>query len=98
MQSFLEYLKEQKEKQEQLEEDAVLAAGSVAADNAVASPKAYDQAADNSIASPKACIGLTDKSVLGGATKKKDCGFFGKDDFIIPKNILSGETDIKYEH
>lgn len=94
MQSFLEYLREQ---QKQLEEDAVLAAGSVAPDNAVASPKAYDQMSDNSVSSPKACVGLTDNSVLGGATRKKDGGFFGKDDFVIPKNVLSGEIDVKID-
>ena len=100
MKSFLEWLEEQKaEKAKRLKEDAVLASGAPVADNAVASPKAYDQAtADNSVTSHHACVGLTDKSVLGGATKKKDSGFFGKDDFRIPKNVLSGEIDVRIDH
>lgn len=93
MQSFLEYLKEQKAKQ--LEEDAVMAADAAAADNAVVSPNVASTKVDSDISPPKAMVGMTDNSVLGGATKKKDKGFFGKGDFIIPKNVLSCGVEIR---
>lgn len=95
--TFLEYLKEY---ERQLKEDALMAAGTAANTGVeVASP--------GSAASEMKCIDVTshdaappmnDYSVLGGATKKKcdkDKGFFGKGDFRIPKNVLSGEIETR---
>lgn len=97
--SFLEYLKEY---EQQLKEDAVLAAqsgGSSASE--VTSPEVAAQSAKAAdvIATGDAAPPTTDNSVLGTMSKKKskDCGFFGKDDFRIPQNILSGEVQRRIE-
>lgn len=96
--SFLEYLKEYKKN---LEEDAVLAADTASMSGSEVTTHADASAQHNNtdVTSPKACIGLTDNSVLGKLSKKKlkDNGFFGKDDFHIPQNVLSGEVEKRLE-
>ena len=99
MKTFLEFLKEYNQ---QLEEDAVMAAGEAGAASSGAdalSPPGEANGAENlDVAPPKAMNAMTDNSVLGTCHKTKDhCdGFLGKNDFHIPRNILSGDTpDVK---
>lgn len=78
--TFLEYLREYNRK---LREDAVIAAGG---DSSVAD-------VGEVTSSSSANVGLTDHSVLGYSSKNcKKNGFFGKNDFVIPTNVLSGEV------
>lgn len=95
--TFLEYLKEY---ERQLREDAVMAANMAANTGAeVTSPSAASTQNANTaeVVSPhNAAIPTSDRSVIGPAASKKkskDCGFFGKDDFRIPQNVLSGEVE-----
>lgn len=94
MKSFLEYLKEYEKKQ--LEEDAVMDAnvGSEANGEVVSQDAAAASIKISDVSKPDAITGLTDHSVLGVKSKKKcgNGGFFGKDDFYIPQNVLSGEV------
>lgn len=93
MKSFLEYLKEQ---EEHLAEDAVMPTGTAPVTGAeVSSPETATNVKTADVVSPNLAVGLSDNSVLGNPTKcrAKDKGFFGKDDFRIPKNVLSGEVE-----
>lgn len=99
MMSFLEYLKEY---ERQLKEDALMAAGTAAnAGVEVASPGEAAASASEmkcaDVTAHDAAPPMNDYSVLGGATSKKKCdkGFFGKGDFRIPKNVLSGEIETR---
>lgn len=102
MQSFLEYLKE-KRKQKKLKEDAIVGgvdAGGVTASSAgeVVSPATAQSATNTSdcLKPSDAAQPMTDNSVLGKPCKdKEDCGFFGKGDFRLPCNVLSGDVDIR---
>lgn len=97
MMTFLEYLKEY---EKQLKEDAIMAANTASSSGAeVTSPKAASQSirAADIVSSTDAAIPMTDNSVLGATSKKKDCGFFGKDNFQIPQNVLSGEVERRIE-
>lgn len=100
--AFLNYLKEKK-RQKQLEEDAVLAANasSTNLDSDVISISSSSNHVTDIVSSPSSSnIGLTDHSVLGTIERskknKKDNGFFGKDDFFLPQNVLSGEVEKRY--
>lgn len=98
MKSFLEYLKEY---EEQLEEDAVMATTTAANTGAeVAPPNAAANVRCADVASPDAMVGMTDHSVLGIPCKgkSKNNGFFGKGDFHILKNVLSGEVEKRIDH
>lgn len=79
--TFLEYLREYNRK---LREDAVIAAGVGGNSSSVDAGEVTSSSSAN--------VGLTDHSVLGYSSKNcKKNGFFGKDDFVIPTNVLSGE-------
>lgn len=93
--AFLKYLREVREKQ--IEEDAVVAADSTAfsSSSEVASPSEVSDFASSEVTSPNSVVGLTDNSVLGKISKKKNCGFFGKDNFFIPQNVLSGSVEVE---
>ena len=94
MKSFWDYWQDYK-----INEDAVIAAGSVGADAApgeITSPNSDAATPANlDVAPPKAMNAMTDNSVLGKPEDKKDCGFFGKGDFRIPANVLSGEIETR---
>lgn len=101
MMTFLEYLEEYKRR---IKEDVVMAAS--AASNAgaeVTSPavaSTQNVKAAEVVSQHDAAIPTSDRSVLGPTVSKKkckDCGFFGKDDFRIPQNVLSGEVDRRIE-
>lgn len=96
MKSFLEWYKENKT---QLEEDAIISTGDmsnnsstevVSPNSSAASVKSLDVSKPSSRS-----IGLSDRSVLGASNSKKhdEDGFFGKDNFMIPQNVLSGEIE-----
>lgn len=99
MKSFWDYWQEYK-----INEDAVMAAGSVGAEagaGEVTSPNSPAATPANlDISPPKASNAMTDNSVLG---KSDDCdkdncgGFFGRNDFRIPYNVLSGNVEIPKE-
>ena len=100
--SFLEWYEEHKK---QLEEDAVMSAGDVSNGSAaeVVSPNApAANVKPLDVSAPSShSVGLSDKSVLGPSycsKKCKDNGFFGKGDFRIPQNVLSGDIDRRIDY
>lgn len=94
MKSFWEFWQEYK-----VNEDAVMAAsssGAEAAPGEVTSPNSASATPANlDVAPPKACNAMTDNSVLGKPKDREDCGFFGKGDFRIPCNVLSGHVETR---
>lgn len=102
MQSFLEYLRE-KRKQEKLAEDAVVGGADAGGTTTSSAGEVVSPATAQSTTNVGDCLKpsdaaqpMTDNSVLGKPCKdKEDCGFFGKGDFRIPCNVLSGDVDIR---
>ena len=87
MLTFSEYLQEMRMLRK-LKEDA-LVNGEVG-DSSVISPS-NSNVADSDVVKP-AVVPMSDCSVLGKA--KADNGFMGKNDFFIPKNVLSGNAEV----
>ena len=96
MKSFWDYWQDYK-----VNEDAIVAAGSAgegAAPGEVTSPNAPSATPANlDVSPPKAINAMTDNSVLGKTKCDGDScgGFLGKGDFIVPKNVLSGEVQTR---
>ena len=96
MKSFWDYWQDYK-----INEDAVMAAGSVGAEagaGEVTSPSSPAATPANlDVSPPKANNAMTDNSVLGKPQDDKDnCGgFLGRNDFHIPYNVLSGSVETR---
>ena len=91
MLTFSEYLQEMR-MLKRLKEDMVASAGEAAANGSgeVVSPSnANSSSSEADVVASHSAVPTSDCSVLG---RPKDCkGFLGKNDFFIPKNVLSGD-------